>query len=299
MIKVAIIIPTYNDVKRLQKCLQAIAKQTFPTSEIRVYVVDNNSTENIELLVSGFPFCEYLFESLPGAYHARNTALKGLRDERYVAFTDADCIPEPNWVSEAVAILDADPLQVLGGEVKVFSESDGQPNLIESYEMLFAFPQQVYIEKDHFAVTANVFTSRQVIDKNGSFNASLFSGGDAEWGNRLKINGIQLNYAKQVQVNHPARDTFAKLVSKVKRTVGGCYQQIGINQAMTKSFSIVELMRGFMPPIYAMVNLYQDPNNLTQGQKVKMVGLLIYLKYHKNLIKIFYRLKLIRDFERF
>lgn len=299
MSRVAVIIPTYNDAKRLEKCLQALANQTFPMSEVRVYVVDNNSTENIKSLVSEFPFCDYLFESQPGAYHARNTALNALRDERFVAFTDADCIPESNWVSEAVNVLKSEPHQALGGNVVVFSETNGKPNLIELYEMLFAFPQKVYIEKDHFAVTANLFTSREVIDKNGSFNAALYSGGDAEWGNRLKQNGIRLNYAEQVRVRHPARDTFTKLVSKVKRTVGGCYQQIGINQAMTKSFSLIELIRGFMPPIYAMAALYNNSNNLTRQQKIKMIGLLIYLKYHKNLIKILYRLKLIRDFERF
>ncbi len=299
MSQVAIIIPTYNDSKRLRQCLEALALQQYPIGDICVYVVDNNSTEDIKGLVSKFAFCEYLFEDKPGAYHARNTALKALKNEAYIGFTDADCIPDPLWVSEAIRILSAQPEQSLGGNVKVFCESPEDTNLIEWYEVLFAFPQQIYIEKDHFAVTANVFTSRQVIDKNGPFNADLFSGGDAEWGSRLQQHQIPLVYAANMTVQHPARDTLAKLVSKVKRTVGGCYQQIGINPVMTQSFSLKALLRGFVPPVYAINKLYKEPNNLSVMQKLSMVALLIYLKYHKNVIKIAFKLKLIRDFERF
>lgn len=299
MSKVAVIIPTYNDGKRLLKCLQAIAMQSLSLDEICVYVVDNNSTENIKSLVDDFHFCRYLHEKKPGAYHARNTALKALQDERFVAFTDADCIPEPNWLSEAVLILEAEPWQAIGGKVDVFCGSPPKINLVEWYEIMFAFPQQLYVEKDHFAVTANLVTSREVIKKNGEFNASLFSGGDAEWGNRLKQNHIPLNYNAQVQVNHPARDTFSKLVSKVKRTVGGCYQQININETMKKSFSLSELLRGFMPPIFAISDLFKTSYPLSFSQKLKMIGLLVYLKYHKSLIKVAYKLKLIRNFERF
>lgn len=299
MSKVAVIIPTYNDAIRLKKCIHALGEQSYPIENICVYVVDNNSTEDIRALVAEYPFCRYLHESKPGAYNARNTALTALQDETYVAFTDADCIPEPSWVSNAVAILQEDPCQVLGGKVKVFCESSAEPNLIEWYEILFAFPQQVYIEKNYFAVTANVFTSRQVVDKNGPFNADLFSGGDAEWGNRLRENNIPLCYAESVTVCHPARDSLNKIVSKVKRTVGGCYQQITFNPTMTQSFSLRGLARGFVPPVYAIRALYKTPNGLNRLKKLQMCGLLVYLKYHKNVIKILYRIKLIRDFERF
>lgn len=299
MSKVAIIIPTYNDALRLKKCLKAIGQQSYPLKDICVYVVDNNSTEDIQSLVAKYLFCRYLHESKPGAYNARNKALAALQDEMYIAFTDADCIPDKDWVSNAVAMLQDDPNQALGGRVKVFCESNTQPNLIEWYEILFAFPQQVYVEKDHFAVTANVFTSKLVVDKNGPFNADLFSGGDAEWGNRLRENEIPLHYAASVLVNHPARDSLDKIVSKVKRTVGGCFQQISFNPTMANAFSFKGLLRGFLPPGHAIKALYKTVNSLSQIQKLQMCALLVYLKYHKNMIRILYRIKLIRDFERF
>lgn len=299
MKKVAIIIPTYNDGNRLEKCLDALSKQSYPKSLIRVLVVDNNSTENIADLVAKYENCVYLSEEKPGAYCARNHALQALTDEHIVGFTDADCIPSIDWISNAVAEIENRELVAVGGMVSVFCESGGTPNLIENYEILFAFPQKLYVEQDHFAVTANLFITRQALDLVGPFNESLFSGGDAEWGNRMREKGVPLAFSPEIAVAHPARDTLEKIVRKVKRTVGGCYSQRHVNPVMKNSFSTMSLLRGFVPPIIAYKKLVSGNATLPMTSKIRLAFLLLYLKYHKNMMKILYRMNLIKDFERF
>ena len=296
---VAVIIPTYNDSARLKGCLDALTQQTYPAELVRILVVDNGSTEDIKSLVAQYDNGEYLFEGKPGAYHARNKALDALTDQHIVAFTDADCIPDPQWLVNAVQALSEPGVKGVGGRVSVLVSDPEQPTLAERYEQLFAFPQQLYVEQDRFAVTANLVVHREVVDCLGHFDAQLFSGGDAEWGARMHRHNLRLVYRDDVVVAHPARDTLAKLTRKVKRTVGGCYAQRGTNPVMAKSFQLAALLRGFMPPLRAIKRLFSSSEKVNVWQKTGLVGLLFYLKYHHNLIKIAYRLKLIRDFERF
>ncbi len=45
---VSIIIPVFNDAKRLQTCLAALESQTYPSSCYEIVVVDNGSDDDIE-----------------------------------------------------------------------------------------------------------------------------------------------------------------------------------------------------------------------------------------------------------
>ncbi|MDN4503156.1 glycosyltransferase family 2 protein [Alteromonadaceae bacterium BrNp21-10] len=298
MTSVAIIIPTYNDKERLRLCLEAIAGQSFSISNITVYVVDNNSSEDVKAVVDDFSFCDYLHETSPGAYNARNKALVALKDEEFIGFTDADCLPQVDWVENAVNMLQQFEDLAIGGRVSVFPEHN-EANLYELYEVFFAFPQQAYIKSDNFAVTANLFTSRQVLNKVGHFNTSLYSGGDAEWGNRLVSKGLRLVYADNVTVKHPARNSLAKLTSKVKRTVGGCYKQRDVNPIMAQSFSLLSLCRGYIPPVKAIHILFKQQIKLGLWKNTQMILLLTWLKYHKNTIKIFYKIGILKEYQRF
>lgn len=297
MADVAVIIPVYNDSLRLDKCLRALAAQSYSGGAINVLVVDNNSSEDIESVVVKYANANYLFESNPGAYYARNKAIAELRQEQFIAFTDSDCIPEFDWINSAVSMLHSHPKAAVGGKVEVFAANE-KPTLAEHYELLFAFPQETYIKSDHFAVTANLVMRRETLNAVGSFNTKLFSGGDAEFGNRLKEKGFSLVYGDNVVVRHPARSSVKQLTSKERRTVGGCYQQRNTNPVMKKSFSFMSLLKGYIPPLRAWRDLL-DNDSLSTGLKLRVACLATFIKYRKNTLKIGYRLHLLRNYERF
>ncbi|WP_088331572.1 glycosyltransferase [Lacimicrobium sp. SS2-24] len=297
---VVIIIPTHNDSERLRKCLRAISAQTYPLEAIRVIVVDNNSSENIESVVRDFEFCEYQFESKPGSYSARNKALREIRDKScFVGFTDSDCIPDVNWVSAAVALLEKQPLLTLGGRVDVFPLQPERPNIAELYEQLRGFPQQEYVEKSHFAVTANVFTTTEVIEKNGRFNDELFSGGDLEWGNRLSQRGLKLLYADDVIVRHPARSSISQLLKKIRRTVGGAYRQKNRLHQCEKLFTLQGILRGCLPPLRAIPAMKRFGSQVSVLMKINLFLLMTFLKYYQTTYRLLYKLRLITTDERF
>jgi GT2 family glycosyltransferase len=138
-----------------------------------------------------------------------------------VAFTDADCRPARDWLRAAVRALQEDPpADVVGGAVELVYDSGRPAGGAEWYEHLHGFPQEDYVRRG-FAVTANLVTRRSVLERVGPFDASLASGGDAEWGRRVTSAGGILRYAADARVSHPARATREALIRKGRRTTRG------------------------------------------------------------------------------
>ncbi|HAA30818.1 MAG TPA: glycosyl transferase family 2, partial [Cyanobacteria bacterium UBA8553] len=71
---VSVIVPVFNDAKRLKICLDALEHQTYPKHLYEVIVVDNGSDKNedIEGVVAQFGQAIASYESIPGSYAARN-----------------------------------------------------------------------------------------------------------------------------------------------------------------------------------------------------------------------------------
>src|SRR5690606_20126064 len=52
----SIIIPVYNDAEGLRRCLEALARQSFPIDKAEVIVVDNGSRVSPVEVIAGFGF---------------------------------------------------------------------------------------------------------------------------------------------------------------------------------------------------------------------------------------------------
>ena len=103
MSQVAVVIPVWNGRTILGRCLDALERQTLPRERFDIIVVDNGSTDGTADIARGYANVTVLEEPTPGSYAARNTALADVRAP-ITAFTDADCIPDPDWL---VRVLEA------------------------------------------------------------------------------------------------------------------------------------------------------------------------------------------------
>ena len=102
MVKVSVIIPTYNRASLLEKSIQSVLNQTFQDFEI--IIVDDCSTDNTEQVVKIFQEKDnrirYIkHEKNRGAAAARNTGIKAARGE-FVAFQDSD----DEWFSDKLLL---------------------------------------------------------------------------------------------------------------------------------------------------------------------------------------------------
>ena len=251
--KVSVIIPAYNDAKRLKLCLAALARQTYPDFE--VIVVDNGSQDVAahERVCEAFDFVTFTTESKPGSYSARNKGLELAKGE-VLAFTDSDCIPEPDWLENGVKRLaDMEFKGLVAGRLAVFPEDSQRPLPVELHEMMFAFPQERYVRDSGYGVTGNMMTHKQVFNAIGPFNTTLLSGGDHDFGVRARAAGFKAVYAPEVCVQHPARRSFAEIKKKLRRTMGGVRDK---DASLGAAF--VQFKEALKPPVKLSINVLKS-----------------------------------------
>ncbi len=217
---VTIIIPVYKDWARLSLCLTALSNQSFPKESFEIIVVNNNQDEKVPEDYIIPLNCSIIHEKKRGSYAARNSALKLAKGE-IIGFTDSDCIPDKDWIKNAVEHFEHNKSCIrIAGNVRIFFRSS-KPTKIELYEKYYAFNQSRYVCVWGTSVTANLFTYKHVFDKVGLFNENLMSGGDWNWGIIAHKSGYKIDYVENVIVQHPARHKLAQLVQKELRIGGG------------------------------------------------------------------------------
>ncbi|XVV10606.1 glycosyltransferase family A protein [Actinoplanes sp. CA-131856] len=99
-----VVVPAYNEESRIKTTLDALAAQT--DTDFTLLVVDNNSTDGTVAVVKSFkaPFpVRLLVETDKGVGCAVDTGFRHAiaSGARFLARTDADCVPAPGWVAAA------------------------------------------------------------------------------------------------------------------------------------------------------------------------------------------------------
>lgn len=215
----AIIIPHYNDMERLSRCLLALKPQLLPTIEL--VVVDNASSLDLTPVRIAHPDVCIIVEQRKGAAEARNRGVTETSAER-LFFLDCDCIPAPDWLATALGL--ADQADVIGGRISVFDETPPPRNGAQAFEAVFAFDNRTYVQEKGFSVTANLLTRREVFQTTGPFVAGLSE--DLDWCRRATAKGFSLVYEDSLGVAHPSRGDWAALAGKWRRLTKESY---GVN----------------------------------------------------------------------
>jgi glycosyltransferase involved in cell wall biosynthesis len=220
---VSVVIPVWNSPALLAKCLTAVGAQNYPRERFEVLVVDNGSTDETTAVARSFPFVTLLSEPIASSYRARNRGVRSARGE-YVAFTDADCIPDCEWLSEAVQMACRHPeAGVLAGRIDLFRADSSGSAACEKYEYAFEFDQAKNV-RHGVCVTANWMSRRSILLQLDGFDESVKSGGDWHLCGRIQAVGHPIMYVPEMRVAHPVRASLSQLAAKRRRIVGGRWQ---------------------------------------------------------------------------
>lgn len=218
----AVIIPHYNDVVRLGRCLAALVPQLVAAGDrVEMIVVDNSSTQSLDPVRAAYPDLRIVTEVKKGAAEARNRGVLETTAAR-IFFLDCDCVPAPDWLETAFAVMDR--ADVIGGRIDVFDETPAPRSGAEAFEAVFAFDNRGYVEKKGFSVTANLLTRRDVFEATGPLIHGLSE--DLDWCRRATAKGYALAYEDGLRVSHPSRSDWAALVKKWRRVTD---ESFGVN----------------------------------------------------------------------
>ncbi|MEO0350063.1 MAG: glycosyltransferase family A protein [Cyanobacteria bacterium P01_A01_bin.15] len=280
---VSIIIPVFNDNKSLEICLLALTKQTYPKQCYEIIVIDNNSQEDVSLVVNRFEQATLVHEPQPGSYIARNRGLSIAKGD-IIAFTDADCMPTPTWLEHGVIRLLSQPnVGLVAGHIDLVAQDANNPNPFELYEMLeLGFPQDQFIANGHFGVTANLFTFSHVIKTVGNFDKSLKSGGDKQWGQRVFNAGYRQLYAENAKVKHPTRNTWEDVHRRCTRITGGRYDVLKATKKSQIAL-LLDFLDFIKPPVRFFIRTWNDKRLQTNSRRLQY--LMVTLRIRLAVIK--------------
>lgn len=210
---ISVVVPHYNDLQGLDRCLEALANQTLPRKRFEVIVSDNMSPvgrEAVDAVIAGR--ARLVIATERGAGPARNAGAAVARGD-ILAFTDSDCVPTPEWLAAGEATL-AD-VDLVGGAMTVSVEPGRALSGAEAFERVFGFDNRDYVERKGFTVTANLFCRRATFTAVGPFKVGVSE--DLEWCLRARAKGYCIGFAAGALVSHPARPDWPALLGKWRR----------------------------------------------------------------------------------
>lgn len=196
---ISVVIPAYNAQEKLGACLDALGRQTLPREEYEIIVVDDGSTDGTREIVAEQDVV-LLCQRHQGAAAARNAGARRARGE-IILFTDADCIPEPNWIRAMTAPFADKDVMGVSGRICTFQKGL-VPRFIQlEYDNRYEnIARHAYID---FISTATGAYRRGVFLQNGGFREDLLGAEDAELSFRLANAGYKMVFAPQAIVYHP------------------------------------------------------------------------------------------------
>lgn len=154
---ISIIIPVKNFERTIEKTFEYLLNVEYPYESWEWVIVDGGSNDKTVEIIKNwqnkYPFIRLVeVPNCPSPGYARNKALEVVRGE-FLFFTDADCAPDKNWVSEMLKHFEQDPkIAAVGGEV--YTLKVDPDNLVEAWCQHFRFnmvsPRYGFIKEGYY-----------------------------------------------------------------------------------------------------------------------------------------------------
>lgn len=275
----SIITPTYARPDRLAACLQAIVRLRYPRECFEVLVVDDGSQAPPEALVASFARqcnVSLIMQPHAGPATARNTGAARAKGA-YLAFTDDDCTPAPDWLQTLAARFAASPDCAIGGRTRN-----------ELSRNLYSTASQLLIDYLYAYYNANANEARFFASNNlalpathfrgiGGFDTtfSLAAGEDREFCDRWLHHGYRMIYAPEVLVYHYHALTLYTFWKQHFNYGRGafCFRQSRVQR---------DLAPIRLEPLAFYLDLLRYPFSRTQGQQALRLAALLILSQGAN-----------------
>jgi glycosyltransferase involved in cell wall biosynthesis len=145
-VDVSLIICTRDGCHRLARCLEAVRHITF-NRPWELIIVDNGSTDDTAAVVREFIKTTnvraiYLFEPTLGKTNGLNTALETATGE-ILAFTDDDCYPAPEFLSQVWSAFVGPSVGYIGG--RIMCDPADQPITVNESMTTVTFPAKSFV----------------------------------------------------------------------------------------------------------------------------------------------------------
>jgi GT2 family glycosyltransferase len=195
-----IVIPTLNRPRELARCLAAVDRLDYPRADLEVIVVDDGGRTPAHA-----PGARVIRQANAGPAAARNRGAAAARG-RWVAFTDDDCEPAPDWLTRLQRPLERGAAAVAGRATNAEPDSA----CARAGQLLIDHLLRHYNRDPgdaRFATSNNFCVDRRTLLVAGGFDRSFrrAAGEDRELVHRLRALGHRIAYEPRAMVAHHHR----------------------------------------------------------------------------------------------
>ena len=121
--EVSVIVPVYNGAATIDACLESLLNQNYPADCFEIMVVENGSTDNTSEIVESYPEVRLLHSPQRGPGQARNYGVSQSKAD-IIAFTDADCVADPSWLTELMKGYCDPDVGGIGGKIIAYCHAE-------------------------------------------------------------------------------------------------------------------------------------------------------------------------------
>jgi len=215
-LSVSVVIPVYNGAATLPAGLRALQRQTHPPDE--VIVVDDGSTDGSADIARGLATphgsaVRVISQPNAGPAAARNRGATAARGD-ILLFTDADCVPAPDWVQCMVAAF-ADPDVVGAKGVYRTRQRELVARFVQA-EYEDRYDRMRPLKAIDFVDTYSAGYRRDVFLASGGFDTCFPTASveDQEFSFRLAEAGRRLVFVPDAQVFHTHDRTLGEYIRR-------------------------------------------------------------------------------------
>jgi GT2 family glycosyltransferase len=209
---VSVIIPTFNGAARIGRCLAALRKQTF-NREVETIVVNDGSLDQTSRLLMHEPGLRVFTQDNAGPAAARNHGAREASGE-IIVFTDDDCEPVHDWLSEMLKPFDDPDVVASKGTYRTRQSSliarFVQIEYEDRYRIMAKEPMIDFIDTYSAAFRRDRFLEMGGYD----VNFPIACAEDIELSYRMSSRGWKMIFAPAAAVYHQHPDNLVRYVKK-------------------------------------------------------------------------------------
>jgi glycosyltransferase involved in cell wall biosynthesis len=197
------VVPFFDSERHIAACIESLRRQQDVGAPYELIFVDNGSRDGSSAIVGRYEELTVLEESTPGAYAARNAGLRRARAP-LIAFTDADCVVDDDWLREIRQGMHDVDTAVLLGHCRYPPEASWALKALAAYENAKIDYVLERCEPAHrFAYANNMAVRAVVFDQLGPFE-EWRRAADTELVHRLALRrpDLRLAYRSSMRVTH-------------------------------------------------------------------------------------------------
>lgn len=212
MTSATIIIPVLNGDKYIERCINSIRGLNLESICLDIIVIDNGSTDNTLKILNRLKVY-YEIHCNKNISEIRNIGAS-LARSNYIGFVDSDCLVEPNWLIEAIRLLESD---VTIGIVGRFYLPGDNPTWVENVWC----ERRLHVEGPvDFLPAGNMVMRKDVFSDLLGFSNNVVTGEDYELCQRARAAGYKVYNSKLVTVKHLGNMKRLKDIIKKERWYG-------------------------------------------------------------------------------